>query len=554
MHPAPVTPESLRAELSNLIEFDPAKAAAGAADAVGATDIFVFRRIEGGRFAHLGGIGRAEGWAGIVETSFSDCSLAAQAYERKRPQRIASTEPRRIFGPYYAQGAVAVPVTADLVVVMGCQDRVLPSCCDELLVEAAAIVSEAVSSVSPAKKLADELEMLHALRRLNAVESTSTDAVLNHIVTTAADALSCEVGIVYVIDSEELGVSAPNGTLLDKNAVRAAVRKLSTSDAAVCEQDAGRRPLPGPLGPDDGVTSYYLLQIGRPATALMLLLHTDANPRGFTNLCQEIGAHLASSAADLIKAARSEEELRNAHKMEAIGRVAGGVAHDFNNILTIIHNSVAFAAESAGASFAGRSDLETALAATDRARGLVRQLMAFSRTQAVHPTELLVNELIETMRQPLRDSLPHNIELSLDLFPALWRVNLDEDHAGQIIANLAGNGGAAMSHGGTLSIRTFNVALDDHIVGAGRREPYVCLSIADTGVGMDSATKRQMYEPFFTTKHRAEASGLGLSAVHGIVAEAGGFIRCYSELGIGTTFNVYLPAVPAGDAVAGQSS
>jgi PAS domain S-box-containing protein len=241
-----------------------------------------------------------------------------------------------------------------------------------------------------------------------------------------------------------------------------------------------------------------------------------------------------------------EEQLRQAQKMEAIGRLAGGVAHDFNNLLTAILGYTDFMLLSLSEDDPHRNDLLEIRKATDRASALTRQLLAFSRKQMLQPKVLDLNVVVGDSLKMLRRLIGEDIELVTELEPALGRVKADPSQVVQVILNLALNARDAMPGGGKLTLRTANVALNPSYtrlyvdVAPG---PYVLLAVSDTGCGMDEATRSHLFEPFFTTKREGKGTGLGLSTVYGIVKQSGGHIAVSSELGKGSTFEMYLPRI-----------
>ena len=280
---------------------------------LGARDAFVFRRITGGRLAHLGGMGRGEGWAGIVELDESDETIVHQAIESARPARVAAPDPMNIFGPYYARSAVAVPLPPDTIVVFGHGQHALPERSEQALRSGAQQVADLIEHVSPAKRLADELEALEALRALATCPADGLSGTLQHVVETAAEALSCELGVLYVQEPERI-VLANRGWPVDGEAdvLLAAMRTLvpRSDDCPILVQDAELDPLPRPFAPGAGIRSYYLLQLGPSVSGLLLLMHTDAAPRGFTGVCQSLGLRLVEAGDALVAAAVQRTELQ----------------------------------------------------------------------------------------------------------------------------------------------------------------------------------------------------------------------------------------------------
>ena len=244
---------------------------------------------------------------------------------------------------------------------------------------------------------------------------------------------------------------------------------------------------------------------------------------------------------------KSEDQLRQSQKMDAIGRLAGGVAHDFNNLLSVILSYATLAREQLGDEHAVTPDLREIEAASRRAAQLTSQLLAISRQQVVERRVLDVNEIVGDVCRMLRRLVGENVELRTRLARDLSPVLGDAGHVEQILLNLAVNARDAMPQGGTLTIETASVMLDEAAT-SGRLDttpvPHVMIAVSDTGVGMDRETQARIFEPFFTTKPKGKGTGLGLSTVFGIVQQSGGFVWVYSEPGRGTTFKIYFPAIP----------
>ena len=256
------------------------------------------------------------------------------------------------------------------------------------------------------------------------------------------------------------------------------------------------------------------------------------------------GGRVLWVARDVTASKQLEAQLRQAQKMEAVGLLAGGIAHDFNNLLTVI---TAYG-QLLRAEFADgderREEVEEVLKAAARGAELTRQLLAFGRKQVLRPRVVDVNGVVAGVRPMLARLLGADATLDARLAPSLSRVEADPGQLEQVLLNLTANAGDAMPGGGRVTIETADVELDAAAVRAlpglapGR---YVLVSVSDTGVGMDEATRLRVFEPFFTTKGTGKGSGLGLATVYGIVKQSGGAVTVRSAPGEGTTFEIYLP-------------
>jgi PAS domain S-box-containing protein len=241
---------------------------------------------------------------------------------------------------------------------------------------------------------------------------------------------------------------------------------------------------------------------------------------------------------------RAEEQLLQSQKMEAIGQLAGGVAHDFNNVLSVILGYGEILLEEMPREDPKHADLSVMVGAAQRAAALTRQLLAFSRRRAVQPDVVDLNTTVWGIDKMLRRIIGEDIDLRTTLASSPATVRADPSQLEQIILNLTVNARDAMPQGGTLRIETATVELDhkyasEHVgVTPGT---FVLLRVSDTGSGMDAATQKRIFEPFFTTKEVGRGTGLGLSTVYGIVQQCGGHIVLESEVGKGTTFSIYLP-------------
>jgi PAS domain S-box-containing protein len=245
---------------------------------------------------------------------------------------------------------------------------------------------------------------------------------------------------------------------------------------------------------------------------------------------------VAGMAEDITEWLALEEQVRQTQKLESLGLLAGGIAHDFNNILAVIGANIGLLGETAQAP-EDRELIEEVEGAVGRAASMTRQLLAFSRKQVTEPVVLDLNTAITDTRKMLRRMVGDDVVIATSLEPELGRVRIDPGHLVQVLMNLAVNARDAMAQGGTFTLTTRNVH--------GKAGDEVMISVADTGSGIPPGIKERVFEPLFTTKGIGKGTGLGLSVVHGIIDEAGGRIELRSEVGIGTTFEIYLPVVDA---------
>ncbi len=258
-----------------------------------------------------------------------------------------------------------------------------------------------------------------------------------------------------------------------------------------------------------------------------------------------------SVARDMTETRRLEEAFQQSQKMEAIGRLAGGIAHDFNNLLVVIRGNAQLLAERVDGE--PRAFVEQIERASERATRLTRQLLAFSRQRVLRPEAVGLNDVVEGMLSLLRPLLPESIAIETDFADGLGDIDADFGELENAILNLAINARDAMPDGGTLQIRTAVAEVADK-QASGQFPPgrFVLLQITDSGCGMDEETRERAFDPFFTTK--SDGTGLGLSAVYGLVKQSDGFINLYSERGVGTTFRLYFPVTSTVHAAAEPAS
>jgi PAS domain S-box-containing protein len=253
---------------------------------------------------------------------------------------------------------------------------------------------------------------------------------------------------------------------------------------------------------------------------------------------------------DITERKRVDEQLRRAERMQAAGRLAGGMAHEVNNMMTGVIGFAEFLLRDLAPDDPRRSEVQEIIRAGSRAADVTRQLLAFTRQQLMHPEVLAINDVVVGLEKMLRHSLGENHQLELRLDGGLREIRADRGQLEQVLINLILNARDALPASGRVTIATAAAELDEVYTarhGDVGMAPgaYVLLRVSDTGCGMEPEVQARIFEPFFTTKPVGQGTGLGLSTVYGIVKQSGGFIWCYSEPGLGSTFKVYLPALPA---------
>jgi two-component system cell cycle sensor histidine kinase/response regulator CckA len=311
----------------------------------------------------------------------------------------------------------------------------------------------------------------------------------------------------------------------------------------------------------DGISALKIVHAKWPSIPLIFVSGTlgeeqaiDSLKNGATDyVLKERLARLAPAVRRAMQEVEDITERRNleakfieAQKMEVIGQLAGGVAHDFNNILAVIMGYCDLSMQKIGTDSELTSHLETIRSAAQRAAGLTRQLLIFSRKQTVQLAVLDLNDVVKDLDQMLRRLVDENIELTIVPGIDIGRVKADSGYVGQVLMNLVVNARDAMPKGGKLTIATNNAHLDENYA---RTHPgalagdYVMFSVSDTGTGMTEQVKARLFEAFFTTKPKGKGTGLGLATCQTIVQQSGGQIDVHSELGKGTTFKIYFPLV-----------
>jgi PAS domain S-box-containing protein len=287
---------------------------------------------------------------------------------------------------------------------------------------------------------------------------------------------------------------------------------------------------------DDGKWRGELVGRKKDGTAfdvevsLTLLIDTHGAPAGLVCNCQ-----------DITQRKIAEQSLRHLHKMDAVGQLTGGVAHDFNNILAVIIGNLDLLRDRTLENSEDFDLVQRAIIAAEKGSSLTNRLLAFSRNQTLQPKLVNISRLVEGMDDFIRRSIGENVEISIELETAIWMCEVDPSELENAILNLALNARDAMPDGGDILIKTKNLPpygeSDKDDLGDGQ----VMLSVTDTGTGMTDDVQQRLFDPFFTTKDVGAGTGLGLSMVHGFVSQSGGYVEVLSELGEGTTIELYLP-------------
>jgi PAS domain S-box-containing protein len=276
------------------------------------------------------------------------------------------------------------------------------------------------------------------------------------------------------------------------------------------------------------------------------ILHLSASLTSMLNYDGEIVA-IRGILHDMTEHQRLEEQLRQSQKLESIGLLAGGVAHDFNNYLTAIEGYTDLAMLDLSKESSAYKELQEARRSSDRAANLARQLLLFSRREPMHPKPVSLNTVIMDLLKMLGRLIGEQYRLVMHLEDKLWTINADASHIEQVIMNLVVNARDAMPGGGEITIRTENFPVNGEYVkthSGSQPGEFVRMQIEDSGCGMDAETVSRIFEPFFTTKAAAYGTGLGLSVVYGIITQHGGWIDVDSTLDRGTIFSIFLPALP----------
>ncbi|MFQ5526881.1 MAG: ATP-binding protein [Thermoanaerobaculia bacterium] len=357
--------------------------------------------------------------------------------------------------------------------------------------------------------------------------------------------------LLFEESKDAIFLSRPNGQIVDINAAGLALfairdkKEILEADlGGLLYQNAAERTRLFQRLQRDGHVRDHELRLKTRDGRNIVVLETSTVVRGTDGRAT---AYLGI-LRDITERRELETRLLAAQKMEAVGRLAGGIAHDFRNIMMVIRGCSDIAAGKIPSESPAHEDLASVTQAIQRAVGMTDQLLTFSRREPDKPEVIDLSAVVNEMGNLLRRSLGSHISLETHLAESPWTVLANRSQMEQVLLNLAVNARDAMPNGGRLVLSTENVVLDESYSKDVISVPpghYVRLSVSDDGIGMDKETTARAFDPFFSTKERGEGTGLGLATVYGIVKQSAGFVWVYSEQGVGTTFKIYLPRVEA---------
>ena len=383
-------------------------------------------------------------------------------------------------------------------------------------------------------------------------QAEESQAELNGRLAIRIDDKTAELDRLWTLSEDMLARAHYQGGL-------SAVSPAWTTVLGYAEHELLTRPYSDIIHPDDVPTVVAALntmrQSGEPTRFENRILAANGEYKavGWTVSPEPNGVHFIAIGRDLsaekareFDLEQSQEQLRQAQKMEAVGQLTGGIAHDFNNLLQGITGSLDIVQKRISQGKMGDLDrwIGGAVTSANRAAALTHRLLAFSRRQPLDPRPVTPNPLVESMEDLLRRTMGENIMLNLVLASDLWPTLCDSNQLESAILNLAINARDSMPDGGKLTIETCNTHLDGHYAKRARDiipGQYVCLAVTDTGTGMASDVVERAFDPFFTTKAIGQGTGLGLSMIYGFARQSGGHAKIYSEVGSGTTIKLYLP-------------
>jgi PAS domain S-box-containing protein len=418
----------------------------------------------------------------------------------------------------------------------------------------AALAAVADQSAAP-------IEIARLTAEVRQVRLLAENARLTEAERAARSELEAErARLATVLDNMPVGVvlaEAPSGRIIFRN--RTVFRLAGVADTPVTSvadygQLQGMRPDGSVYQKEEWPLARALLRAETVLGEEIELIRPDGNHVIFSMNAAPIrdatGAIVAavSSFHDVTQRRRVEQHLRQVQQMEAVGRLAGGMAHEANNQMSVVLSASAFILQRSDIPEPVRHDVEAIKRAAERTAAVTAQLLAFGRRQILRPVVLDLNQVVRDFVPALRRTVGEEFELELLVDPGIGHIKADRGQIEQVLLNLTLNARDAMPRGGRLKVETGSVTLTEQYAGfkpdvAVRAGDYVVLMVTDTGHGMDPSTLEHAFEPFFTTKPVGQGTGLGLSTVYGIVKQSGGYVWAYSEAGKGTTVKVYLPEI-----------
>jgi signal transduction histidine kinase len=527
----------------------------GPAAALNVSDLFVLRQMDNAeRFLHVGGLGRGEGWAGIVDLYLEDCAEAQKAYQENAPVHIRHPEIQSIFGPYFSRSAVFLPVNHEVLVIVGTgnENQKIPEKNTELLA-LASNAAKILHHVSPAKGLADELEVLHAVKEMLASKPRTTIDALNVVADCAVRSLSCELSVVKLINDDRVAIAEHGwelvGSAADAGAILSALAVQNTLPH--CIQNEVMSPLPHPLSHEDGIRSYLILPIGR--IGVLFVSHTAKIERGFTNLCRKLGNHLAEAAEMvLMNAMRNDERRENEKTLQSSTDAANAANHAKSEFLASLSHELrtpmnAILGFGQMLEYHPTDKLsENQQDCVDQIKKggqhmlkLIEEVLDLSKIEAgkisLSVETMCITDILEECCQmiaPLAKKRGIKTIVKNDLV-AGHSLRADPVRLKQVLLNLMSNAVKYNRDNGTLKIEC-------------REQPEggIYISVTDTGKGIPKELHNALFAPFDRLGAETsdiEGTGIGLAIAKQVVELMDGTIGVESEVGKGATFWIKLP-------------
>jgi len=517
-------------------------------------DVFVLRLIEDDRFVHVGGAGFGVGWAEIVELHLHECPDAHRAHTDMKLVQATGTGMRNIFGPYHARAAFFIPVSHDVLVIVGTRADGFQVPSPDALWRGASEIAKNIYSASPAKHLADELEELHAIKDILSVRPDSIAAAAQLVVDCIARALLCELGILWLNEGDFVAVTQndPTITITPSQAGTVVKNLYEANPHPVCIQDAQATPLPYPLRPQDGIVSYLIIPI--PNIGAMLVAHTNALPRGFSNLCQSLSRNLSTAGALVLQNALHQNKLQKREKSlrkskqeaeyatQAKSYFLANMSHELRTPLNAIIGCSAMLKEATFGPVGSAKNKEYIGIINDAGThllNLIGDILDLSKVEAGEEklvessfdVDDKVNRCLTILKERAFAKQLALVARVPDPFPNLQG---DAVKFKQILLNLLSNAIKFTPDGGKITVDA--ILNDDH---------SIALKVTDTGIGIAPQNIAKVIQPFEQTNDDMtkpqEGTGLGLALCKSLMELHGGTIKIDSALGKGSTVTIHFP-------------